>query len=478
MTRERGGPCGARAAGRSRARPAGRGGGVPGGQRSGSRVRLPDHAGRSAAPGRGGRRHDQPPARRDETVHRQADRAAARHSPTRPSSPSRTSRLFTELEARNSELRVALEQQTATSELLKVIGRSTFDLQPVFETLAENAVRLCEAERAIIRRFDGQVLRVVGRSTTSSPEAQRIPRAKSDRARAAAARSARAALERRTVHIHDVHADPEYTFGVTRVRRVRTVLALPMLRADDLLGVIVIYRREVRPFTDGQIALLETFADQAAIAIENARLLSELQAKNADLTEALEQQTATARSCASSRSSPTDVQPVLDAVAESAARLCDAPDAAIFRLRRRAICMARRALRPDRAAPRRTVPVDPAGRSPDAPSLDGGPCTCARPRRPRPTEYPEARAAPAQIGHRTTLGVPLHARGRGHRRDPAPPHGGRALHRASRSRCSRPSPTRRSSPSRTCACSPSWRRATASCGSRSSSRRRPAKCSR
>jgi len=239
-------------------------------------------------------------------------------------------RLFTELEARNSELRVALEQQTATSELLKVIGRSTFDLQPVFETLADNAIRLCEAERATIFRFDGQVLRVaVGLNTT--PEAieflERNPIAPGRHSA-----SARAALERRTVHIHDVRADPEYTFGVTGFQTVRTVLALPMLRATDLLGVIVIYRGEVWPFTDGHIALMETFADQAAIAIENARLLTELQTKNSDLTEALEQQTATAEILRVISTSPTNLQPVLEAVVKSAARFCTAPDASIFRL--------------------------------------------------------------------------------------------------------------------------------------------------
>src|SRR5215475_8595669 len=124
-------------------------------------------------------------------------------------------RLFEEVQARNSELRVALEQQTATSELLKVIGQSTFDLQPVFETLAENAVRLCEAERAFIFRFDGEFLRGVASHNASSELRACIEQ--HPQAPGRGSTTARAALERRTVHVHDAQADPEYTYASRQV---------------------------------------------------------------------------------------------------------------------------------------------------------------------------------------------------------------------------------------------------------------------
>jgi GAF domain-containing protein/DNA-binding response OmpR family regulator/anti-sigma regulatory factor (Ser/Thr protein kinase) len=311
-------------------------------------------------------------------------------------------RLFKELEARNGELRVALEQQTATSELLKVIGRSAFDLQPVFETLVENAVRLCAAERALIYRFDGQVLRVVATHNASAELRAFLERNPLALTRASAA--GRASLERRTIHIPDVLTDPEYTYGATRVDAVRTVLGIPMLRADELLGVIIIYRHEVLPFTDSQIALMETFADQAAIAIENARLLSELQARNADLTEALEQQTATAEILRVISTSPTDIQPVLDAVVKSAARFCGADDAEMFHLDGGNLRLSTH-YGPIRSPVGRLVPIAPesvAGRA----ALERRAVHVAD-LQVEAEEFPIGSAFAREFGCRTALGVPL-----------------------------------------------------------------------
>src|SRR5436190_956446 len=201
-------------------------------------------------------------------------------------------RLLNELRQRTDDLTEALEQQTATSEVLRVISRSAFDLQAVFETVAESSVRLCGADRAFIWRFDGELLQLAVAFNAPQKLKDFISQNPVRPTRHSA--TGRTALERRTVHIPDVLVDPEYTYGAKDVEKIRTVLGVPILKGDELLGVLGIYTlEEVRPFTDKQIALLETFADQAAIAIDNVRLLDELRHRTNELSESLEQQTAT-----------------------------------------------------------------------------------------------------------------------------------------------------------------------------------------
>jgi GAF domain-containing protein len=232
-------------------------------------------------------------------------------------------RLFEADRQRTRELSESLEQQTATSKVLEVISRSAFDLQAVFEIVVESSVTLCEADRAFIYRFDGELLKMAVAFNTSQELKNFVSQNPIRPGRNSA--SGRAALERRTVQIPDVLADPEYTFGLKNVEAVRTVLAVPILKGDDLLGVLGIYHLgEVRPFTDKQIALVETFADQAAIAIDNVRLLDELR-------QSLQQQTATADVLKVISRSTFDLQTVLDTLTASATRLCQADKGAIMR---------------------------------------------------------------------------------------------------------------------------------------------------
>jgi GAF domain-containing protein len=232
-------------------------------------------------------------------------------------------RLLNELQQRTTDLTESLEQQTATSKVLEVISRSAFDLQAVFETVAESSLRLCGADRAFIYRFDGGLLRMA--VAFNAPEKLKYFISQNPIRPGRDSASGRAALERRTIHIPDISADPEYTYVSKDVEKIRTVLAVPILKGDDLLGVLNIYRLEgISPFTDKQIALVETFADQAAIAIDNVRLLEELR-------QSLEQQTATADMLKLISRSTFDLKSVLNTLVESAARLCAADITTISR---------------------------------------------------------------------------------------------------------------------------------------------------
>jgi two-component system NtrC family sensor kinase len=240
-------------------------------------------------------------------------------------------RLFDQVQARTEDLRESLQQQTATAGVLGVISRSAFDLKPVFETVAESSVKLCGSDRAIIFRFDGELLRPTAAFNAPDPLMDWLERNPIRPGRHSVA--ARAALERRTIQVEDVVADPEHTYGAKDVEPFRTVLGVPMLKGDDLLGVILVYHNEVRPFSDKQIALVETFADQAVIAIENVRLFDEVQAKTRDLTEALQFQTATSDVLKVISSSPDTLQPVLDVIVETSRELCGSDASTIYLLR-------------------------------------------------------------------------------------------------------------------------------------------------
>jgi two-component system, NtrC family, sensor kinase len=238
-------------------------------------------------------------------------------------------RLLNELRQRTDDLSESLQQQTATADVLKVISRSTFDLQTVFDTLVQSAAKLCEASFAMIFRRDGETYRLTA-NYGFTPEYREWM----ERQSIAIGRGTlvgRTAIEGRTIQIPDALADPEYIWSESISRGgFRTMLGVPLLREGQHIGVIALSRSEVAPFTDKQVELVTTFADQAVIAIENARLFDEVQARTRDLSESLEQQTATSEVLKVISSSPGELTPVFEAMLANATRICEAKFGILF----------------------------------------------------------------------------------------------------------------------------------------------------
>jgi two-component system NtrC family sensor kinase len=301
----------------------------------------------------------------------------------------------------------ALERQAATAEVLKIISASPTELQSVLEIVVKSAARFCEADDVSIFELDGQDLRSAAHWGPVPPLniGVRFPCSRGTVA-------GRIVLERRPVHVIDLQAEAEeFPEGSAFAKRLghRTILGAPLLREGVAVGTIQLRRTEVHPFTDRQISLLETFAAQAVIAIENARLLNELRQRTDDLAESLEQQTAIGEILRVISNSPSDVQPVLASVAEHAARICEAQFANIVIVENDVLRVAVRFGEVGRPVGEQ-IPLDRstiAGRS----IIDMQPLLVADLQQAG-DEFALGRQYATEIGYRTVLGVPLIKEGR------------------------------------------------------------------
>ena len=242
-------------------------------------------------------------------------------------------RLFNELQTRNREITEALELQTATSEILQVIASSPTDIKPVMQVIAERAVKLCNGLYCGVYQTDGEMIDQVTEANFTPAAIEESRRAYPRPLDREAGLSSRAILDRKVINIPDIFGDPgipELTKRYATALGMNSILFVPLLRDQEAIGSIGVGRSEVGLFPEKNIALMQTFASQAVIAIENVRLFNELQTRNHEITESLEYQTAISDILRVIAASPTDIQPVLDAISENALKLCGANFSAVY----------------------------------------------------------------------------------------------------------------------------------------------------